>query len=189
MPKIFETFKKDFIGTHEIFLEKNYRSGKNIIQITSQLFPGIRIAQSETEHNGNTSIVQTYNAKTEAEWILSCIEKRMGGSDLLQASDNSDETDKKTSFRNFAVLYRTHHLGKVIQEVFSDSGMPYQVVGGGSPFEQKEIQMIIHTIQFLNTHKTENLESFKEKERNKIKGFHIDRSDLLGLLFVQYGTP
>ncbi|OGK15648.1 hypothetical protein A3H80_02150 [Candidatus Roizmanbacteria bacterium RIFCSPLOWO2_02_FULL_37_19] len=183
VPKIFETFKKDFIGTHEIFLEKNYRSGKNIIQITSQLFPGIRIAQSETEHNGNTSIVQTYNAKTEAEWILSCIEKRMGGSDLLQASDNSDETDKKTSFRNFAVLYRTHHLGKVIQEVFSDSGMPYQVVGGGSPFEQKEIQMIIHTIQFLNTHKTENLESFKEKERNKIKGFHIERIiNLTGLI-------
>ncbi len=85
------------------------------------------------------------NEFSEADYVLAQIEKGIGGSDLLKAGGDATHS----SFRDFAVLYRTHQAAKTVQQRLLDSGIPFQVVGEGSPFEQLEVQAVIGLLQRL----------------------------------------
>ena len=47
------------------------------------------------------------------------------------------------SLNQFAVLFRTHSQSRVIEEVFIESGIPYQIVGGVKFYERKEIKDLL----------------------------------------------
>lgn len=47
------------------------------------------------------------------------------------------------SLNQFAVLYRTHAQSREIEEVFIQSGIPYQIVGGVKFYERKEIKDVL----------------------------------------------
>lgn len=46
-----------------------------------------------------------------------------------------DQHEAGHTFRDFAILYRTHHVGKTVQKLLAESGIPFQVVGEGSFYE------------------------------------------------------
>ena len=48
---------------------------------------------------------------------------------------DTENQDNNYSFRNFAILYRTHSLSKHLEEALARSGMPYQIIGGPSLWE------------------------------------------------------
>ncbi|MCL5667182.1 MAG: UvrD-helicase domain-containing protein [Patescibacteria group bacterium] len=47
------------------------------------------------------------------------------------------------SLNGFAVLLRTHAQTRVLEEVFIESGIPYQIVGGVKFYERKEIKDVL----------------------------------------------
>lgn len=157
--RIFETIRQNIsVKPIEIRLSTNYRSGKNVIAASSALFPEAPISASATQEPGNVSLIETFNEFTEADWIVNEICSHMGGIDLNQAGDTTG-----FRFSDFAVIYRTHALARILEQRFSDSAIPYQVIGSNSLYEQKEVKFIIAWLFYLHSHESRYLEDIKKR--------------------------
>jgi superfamily I DNA/RNA helicase len=120
------------------------------VTLANAIFPGsVPLVPIATE-DGSARAVLTLNEYSEADFILRTIEQGIGGSDLLKASVDS----KDRHFADFAVLYRTHHVAKTVQKRLHDSGIPYQIVGEGSPYDRPEVRAVIDSLRWLLRHET-----------------------------------
>lgn len=126
LPGIFDRLKADYPDTFEATLNINYRSGSRIIAGSSALFSDAVIMRAGTERVGDVTLFDTLDEYTEAEWIVSCINKKIGGSELLTATD--DGADSTIDFSDFAIIFRTHRAAHALEKTLSRSGLPYQIV-------------------------------------------------------------
>lgn len=102
--EMFGHFREDFPEAREIDLTVNYRSRPEIIKLANAIFPDSPQLEAHQTGKGKVRAVQTLNEYSEAVYILSEIEKGIGGSDMLKA--NGDHNVREP--RDYAVLYRTH---------------------------------------------------------------------------------
>jgi superfamily I DNA/RNA helicase len=82
------------------------------------------------------------NEYSEAAWVLSEIQNAIGGGDMLRVVSDGERNSERT-LKDFAVLYRSRAAAVTIQKIIQESGLPYQVVGDGSPYDQPQVQAII----------------------------------------------
>lgn len=155
---IFKKLKKDFNEYTEITLPTNYRSDKRIVEISSFLFPNEITLESVSKNEGEVSIINTVNEFTEAEWIVNTIDQKIGGSDLIKAGENKEQSHLKLCFKDFAIIYRTHSFARILEKVLTDSGIPYQIIGGDSFYEKPEIDFILNMLQYFHSKKREYLQ-------------------------------
>jgi DNA helicase-2/ATP-dependent DNA helicase PcrA len=119
--------KKDFPKAKIIKLEENYRSTKNILQIASKI-----IKENHERHDktlwtngdqGSEVVLKSFSSdKKEAQGIANIIK-------------NID-----SDFRNIAILFRAGYQTRIFEEVFINSSIPYQIIGGLRFYERKEIK-------------------------------------------------
>ena len=147
-PSIFQIICVDFQNVSEITLTQNYRSGQNIIDVSHNLFPSSKRLLSMIDSQGAVQYIITQNEKTESRWILKDIQNHIGGADLLQASDNRSN-DQNYRFSDFAVIFRTHHIGRILEGYFCKESIPYQMIGGDSLFERPHIYAITSAMKTL----------------------------------------
>jgi superfamily I DNA/RNA helicase len=146
--KIFDIFRQDF-SPQEIILMNNYRNPWEIIETSQSLFSNSLALKSKQKNSGKITLIKTLNEYTEADYILSLIEAKVGGTDLLSSAqrEHQDALDKQARFSDFAVMFRTHYLSRILEQKFFDSGIPFQKIGAQSPLAQPEIQLIIKELQ------------------------------------------
>jgi DNA helicase-2/ATP-dependent DNA helicase PcrA len=72
----------------------------------------------------------------------------VGGTDLIQGS-SVVEHEHKSHFSEIAVIYRTHSIRRQIEKKLSLSGIPLQVIGVDSFWEEKEMQFIFSILKYL----------------------------------------
>jgi len=131
-------FETDFSGAKIIKLEQNYRSSQNILNAAGA------VVQNNTERKGKTlwtdngsgDIITLYSAaspREEAGWIAEQIE------DCLR--DAPDD--------HIAILYRTNFLSRNFEDVLTDSGIPYAVVGSVAFFQRMEIKDLLCYLRIL----------------------------------------
>lgn len=161
--KIFDSLKKDFPNFKEIFLIENYRSCQNILDFYHQIFPLGPLLKTSIKGRGGILLIETASEYTEADWVVNKINSIVGGIDLNSISSDFTE-DRQTSFKDFAVIYRIHSLSHVLQSKFHKSGIPYQIVGDFSIYEQKEIRFIVSLLDFLVNKSEESLREVMEHE-------------------------
>ncbi|MBI3232410.1 MAG: UvrD-helicase domain-containing protein [Candidatus Doudnabacteria bacterium] len=53
------------------------------------------------------------------------------------------------SLKEYSVLYRTHAQSRALEEVFIESGIPYQIVGGLKFYERKEIKDMLAYLRLV----------------------------------------
>lgn len=140
---IFEQFLSDFPAVRQVSLTRNYRSAAPIVAVANAIFKDAPQLQAASQMQGRASALQLLNEYSEAHWVVGEIQKRLGGADLLQATHH----DGKATLRDFAVVYRSRRTGKVVQKYISESGLPYQVVGDGSPYDEPEVQQLVALLQ------------------------------------------
>lgn len=140
--EIFTQFAADFPDARHINLTVNYRSVPAITRVSNAIFPEAPQLTTHSTAVGRAQAVQVLNEYSEAEWIIDCIETALGGTDFLR-SHRVGQSDQHCQFKDFAVLYRTHHIAKTTQRLLAESGLPFQVTGEDSPYEQPEIRRII----------------------------------------------
>lgn len=155
---MFDRFGQDFPKHRSIALHVNYRSDQAVVALASAVFAGRDALTAHSDQPGAVQAVRTLNESSEADYILSQIEEGIGGSDILRASASGGGDGR--SFRDFAVLYRTHQAAKTLQRRLHDSGIPIQIVGEGSPYEQPDVQAIIGALRW-----------FEGREVPSVKGF------------------
>ena len=133
-------FEKDFQEAKIIKLEQNYRSTQTILDAANQVIRHNRARKEKHLWTGaeKGALVVVYlgdNEHLEAEFVADRIvrlSQKMG----LKYSD-------------FAVLYRTHAMSRVVEEAFLRRGIPYTMVGGLKFYERKEIKDLLAYLRLL----------------------------------------
>jgi DNA helicase-2/ATP-dependent DNA helicase PcrA len=133
-------FEKDYPEARLIKLEQNYRSTQSILEAANYL------------------IVHNYGRKEKRLW--SAAEK--GVPVILHAALNEHQEAKflagqifdlraalGLNFRDFAVLYRTHAMSRVVEEIMLSYAIPYTIVGGLKFYARKEIKDILAYLRLL----------------------------------------
>lgn len=132
--RIILNFQNDYNDAKIIKLETNYRSTKNIVNLSNEIiknnqqsFP--KNLRTDNPFGDKTKIYEAYDDHSEASFIGNEITR-------LVYSGNFD-------YDSFAILFRTNSQSRVFEKVLISNNIPYQVIGGFRFFERKEIKDLI----------------------------------------------
>ena len=131
---ILTNFKKVFPKAAEIKLEKNYRSTQRILDA----------AWSVVSNNTNRAEKQLVATKGKGDKI-SLISASNDEQEALAIADSIKKDIKvnKSTFQDFAILYRTNAQSRMIEQILMREGIPYNIVGGTKFYDRKEIKNVI----------------------------------------------
>ncbi len=146
-------FEKDYPKANIIKLEQNYRSTKNILDAAhSVISKNIQRSHKElwTEHSAGASISveQAYNEIQEGELIVNRIKDQVLRPSSIPGLD-SQASPAVSSYKDFAVLYRTNAQSRALEEQFLRAQVPYKIVGGVRFYERKEIKDALAYLRFI----------------------------------------
>lgn len=145
--EIFTNFKHQFPQFKEVVFDINYRSSKLIVNLANDLFPNYKLNAASHEH-GDLKVVNTPTRLSEAKYIFNIINEKVGGIDLLKASDYS-ANNFNCHFKDFAIIYRKHIDGKLIRKILDEEGIPLQQLGQESLFNTLNAQKMISALSNL----------------------------------------
>jgi len=131
-------FEKDFPGTRIIKLEQNYRSSQNILRVAGA------VAENNTERKGKSLWTENASgdvvtcsslesAREEAQWVADQIKNIL--------ADNPDD--------HIAVLYRANFLSRNFEDVLTEEGIPYAVVGSVAFFGRMEVKDLLAYLRIV----------------------------------------
>lgn len=132
-------FEKDYHGAKVIYLEQNYRSTKNILNVANEV---IKYNQDKYPKNlwtnkeeGENIIYESlYHSNDEASYVANKIHQLLY--DGYRLSD-------------IAILYRTNVQSRTFEEAFMQEGLPYRIIGGLKFYDRKEVKDIIAYLKVL----------------------------------------
>ncbi len=130
-PENLSELASDFPALTIIKLEQNYRSSGKILTAANRVIAGNeqrfeKNLWSELGPGDNLRVVDFANEADEAEAIAR---------EILAAHHA-----RKVRWGEFAVLYRSNHQARAIELKLREFGIPYQVSGGPSWFDAREIR-------------------------------------------------
>ena len=138
--KNIESFEKDFPERIEIKLEQNYRSTENILSLANSLIQNNKNRKekklwSQSEERIPVKIYNLEDEFKEAEFVSNSIRNLY--------------FDANFKYFETAVLTRTNHFMRNIEESFMQNGIPYTISGGFSFFSRSEIKDIVSYLKFI----------------------------------------
>ncbi|MFA5746777.1 MAG: UvrD-helicase domain-containing protein [Candidatus Paceibacterota bacterium] len=139
-------FKKDFSGSDDIVLVKNYRSPQNILDLAYDFIQLNNPNRLEFRLNESQELKEQAKKKGVSLSGFKKIDKKLKSADKEQGTiehlvfesgyEEIDgiisriwklkETDKQSSFSDFVVLVRTNEIANSFARGFERSGLPYQ---------------------------------------------------------------
>jgi ATP-dependent DNA helicase UvrD/PcrA len=134
-------FERDFPNTTVVKLEQNYRSTQRILDAAHSIVRNNGARKEKklwTDRAGGDDVVviEAYDEHHEAELIAREIEK------LQRAGEAKGP-------RDVAILYRTNAQSRAIEDVFRQWGLAYQVVGGVSFYERREVKDVLAYLRLV----------------------------------------
>lgn len=133
-------FPKQFPGCTVVTLEQNYRSTQAILEAANQVIT--RSAE------GMPKTLWTKNAQGNPPRLLRALDERSEGRLILRSFQRLFAS---TSYGpgDAAILYRTNAQSRALEEACLATGTPYDIVGGLTFYERKEVKDIIAYLRFL----------------------------------------
>ncbi|HSX32194.1 MAG TPA: ATP-dependent helicase [Candidatus Saccharimonadales bacterium] len=174
---IFGQFMADFPAHITVTLTTNYRSTPEVVRLSNAIAADAVDLQAATTVTGKVQTVQVLNEYSEANWVVREIQRAIGGADLQQAVSD-DTRDAHRTLSDFAVLYRSRKAGLVVQKTLEASGLPYQVVGDGSPYDKPHLQALIALVQSAATNQLPQLEGFGIAEQKALQRLLADAAQI-----------
>lgn len=139
---MFTTFARDFPQALTITLVTNYRSAQAVVRLANAVYPDTPALVAHSTAPGTVAACEVLNEYSEAAWIMNAIQQAIGGSDFQQAV-SADRRADHLGLGDLAVLYRSRSVARVLQQQLEASGIPFQVVGEGSPYETPAVQAVV----------------------------------------------
>jgi len=129
-------FVREFHVTHQIKLERNYRSFGNILDSANELISHNRRRlgknlRTEAGPGEPVRVVESVSDFAEAQWFVDEVRQ------LVRDG---------TALREIALLYRSNAQSRVMETALFNAGLPYRVYGGLRFFERAEIK---HALAYL----------------------------------------
>ncbi|NDV96306.1 ATP-dependent DNA helicase [Dysgonomonas sp. 521] len=127
-------FKEIYSEAKLFKLERNYRSTQNIVNAANSLI----------KQNKDQIKKTIYSENDEGEQI----EIASAFSDFEEGVIVSNKIwdlrrDKKASYSEFVILYRTNAQSRIFEEALRKKNIPYRIYGGLSFYQRKEIKDVI----------------------------------------------
>ncbi len=134
-------FERDYPNAKVVKLEQNYRSTQRILDAAWSVVRNNAARKEKklwTERVGGPDVVvmQAYDEHHEAELIAREIERLQRQGEVKNA-------------RDVAILYRTNAQSRPIEDVFRAFGLAYQVVGGVSFYQRREVKDVLAYMRLL----------------------------------------
>ena len=134
-------FEKIFLGSKLFILNLNYRSTPQILKACQNLIQHNqrKIEKTLTTHNPDGEdiiILEASNEESEALTLVNEIIELVGAHDF--------------AYRDIAVLYRANFQSRVIEEVFSQSKVPYHIENGLSFYTRPEIRTMLDYLRVIS---------------------------------------
>ncbi len=127
-------FEQDYPELTVYKLEKNYRSTKNIVEASSHI---IQYNQEQLQkklwtENSVGSKIKVLKANSDTE------EGRLIAQNIFEEKMQNQLTND-----HFAILYRTNAQSRSFEEALRKLSIPYQIIGGLSFYQRKEIKDLL----------------------------------------------
>ena len=130
-------FRNDYDEVEVFRLEQNYRSTKNIVNA----------ANSVIDHNKNKIDKEVWTDNDFGDRV----EVRPNESDIAEARNLCQKivSLNNTNFSNVAILYRTNAQSRPIEDSLRLNKIPYQIFGGVSFYNRKEIKDVLAYLRLI----------------------------------------
>jgi len=133
-------FEQSYPDAVRIPLEQNYRSTSMILRCANSV---IKLNSSQldktlwtaNEQGDPVTVYEHFDEREEANRIAT------------QLHQHHIRTGY--AYNEYAVLYRTNYQSRVFEEAFRRKGVPYQLVGGVSFYQRKEVKDVIAYLKLL----------------------------------------
>lgn len=134
-------FEQEFEDATVIKLEQNYRSTKNILELANRVIAHNKGRKEKTlwtenEEGEKIFFSQVGTEYDEAEMVAKKVEE------LCQEG---------SSYKDFAVLYRTNAQSRVLEEKLIFRNIPYKIIGGVNFYQRKEIKDMISYLKAVDS--------------------------------------
>lgn len=142
-------FKVDYENATQVPLEQNYRSTKAILQCADSIIKQNtkqldKTLWTDQDYGERITVLENFDERDEANRVASHIQNLK----MRNGYKNND----------FAILYRTNYQSRVFEEALRRKDLAYQLVGGLSFYQRKEIKDILAYLTLLvNPHDETNL--------------------------------
>ncbi|MAL16242.1 MAG: hypothetical protein CL670_11315 [Balneola sp.] len=142
-------FKEDYEEATQVPLEQNYRSTKAILQCADSIIKQNtkqldKTLWTEQDYGERITVLENFDERDEANRVATHIQN----------------LKMKHGYKNnqFAILYRTNYQSRVFEEALRRKDLTYQLVGGLSFYQRKEIKDVLAYLTLLvNPHDETNL--------------------------------
>ena len=138
--KLLVDFDKTHNPTETIFLNQNYRSTPQILRCANHLIEKneLRLKKDLFTKSENGAVVTHFHSKSDdAE------------NTVIVDNIRSLKRTKGYSYSDFAVLYRSGFLSRVIEKKFVENNIPYEIYGGVKFYQRMEILDIIAYLRLI----------------------------------------
>ena len=164
-------FKKHYPNCSTYKLEQNYRSSNNIVQCANSLIKKNQFKLDKTiwTSNEDGDKILVNKSQTDSD------EGRFIASSIFQAKNN-EYLDNSS----FAVLYRTNAQSRSIEDALRKINIEYQVFGGLSFYQRKEIKDVLAYLRLTQNQNDE--ESFRRTINFPPRGIGQTTIDKLTLI-------
>ncbi|MBQ4562076.1 MAG: UvrD-helicase domain-containing protein [Clostridia bacterium] len=164
--KLLVDFDKFHTPTNTVFLNQNYRSTPEILRCANTLIENneYRLKKDLFTENPNGATVIHYHTKTEydeADRIIENIEK-------LRRREGY-------SYSDFAILYRSGFLSRVVEKKFTENGIPYEIYGGVKFYDRMEIQDIMAYLRLIAYNDDVSFKRIVNKPRRRFGRVKLQR--------------
>ena len=138
--KLLVDFDKTHPGTKTIILNQNYRSTPQILKCANTLIEknNLRLKKDLFTQSDVGVPVKHIHSKSE-EHEVSYIVK-----EIKQIREK-----QKKSYSDFAVLYRSSFLSRVIERKLVEENIPYEIFGGVKFYQRMEIQDVVAYLRVI----------------------------------------
>ncbi len=159
--RYFARFKKDFSGIQQVRLTRNYRSTPEIIlcaqAVIAQQNAGERAGALEAsrERGSRVRLIETKDEFSEALFAAKEINRMLGGIDMLDTQNLPASYRKRRGtkhpqgFSDIALLYRTNHQARILEQCLLQEGIPYVVAGREKFLADELVRQAIAFCRFL----------------------------------------
>lgn len=172
-------FEQNFPGAQVIFLGENFRSTRHIVLAARSVIEKNRYRKPKPIETRNDWGQRVQILTTNDEWeevftVLRVIQR------LRQQG---------VSWNQMAIIYRTHALSRLFEQVFSSHKIPYRLFGGFRFFERQEIKDVLAYLKVLISDKDDLSwervlmtppKGIGQKSLESLKSYGIRQSRTLG---------
>ncbi|MEW6412017.1 MAG: UvrD-helicase domain-containing protein [Candidatus Zixiibacteriota bacterium] len=131
-------FEKDYPGAKIIKLEQNYRSTTVILGVASSVIANnqarkVKKLWTERQGGDRVQLLLVDSAEEEAIAVVDFLGRERA----------------ETNLKDMAVLYRTNAQSRAFEEQLRRNNIPYQIVGGISFYQRKEIKDLMAYLKLI----------------------------------------